>query len=110
MDPFDCALCVSQRHGEPLFIEPQPAEQRGRPVQLPHHLAGVRGGPGLLEGPAAAGGHRPPLARDRLLRQRRAAFLQQPAGAGSLRGGMKTYERKWLKMNEVPRSALLISS
>lgn len=86
VDPFDCPLSVSQCHGEPLFTEPQPAEQRGCPVQLPHHMAGVRGGPGLLEGPAAAGDHRPPLARDRLLRQRCAAFLQQSAGAGSLRG------------------------
>lgn len=76
-----------QRHGEPLFTEPQPAEQRGRPVELQNHLAGVCGGSGLLESPAAAGGHRPPLPGDRLLRQRGSSFLHQPAGAGALRGG-----------------------
>lgn len=80
-------LCRSQCDGEPLFTQPQLAEQRGRPVQLQDHLAGVCGGPGLLEGPAAAGGHRPPLPGYRLLCERGPAFLHQPAGAGALKEG-----------------------
>lgn len=75
---------LPQCHGEPLSPEPQPAEQRGRPVELQDHLAGVCGGSGLLEGPATAGGHCPPLIGHRLLRQRRPALLHQPAGACAL--------------------------
>lgn len=78
-------LCVLQCDGEPLLTQPQPAEQRGRPVQLQDDLAGVCGGPGLLEGPAAARGHCPPLPGHRLLCQWGPAILHQPAGAGALR-------------------------
>lgn len=74
-----------QCHGEPLAPEPQPSEQRGCAVQLQDHLAGVCGGPGLLEGPVATGGHRLALPGHRLLRQRRSAVLHQSAGAGALR-------------------------
>lgn len=83
---FSSSVRLPQRNGEPLFTQPQPAEQRGRPLQLQDHLAGVCGGSGLLEGPAAARRHRPPLTGHRLLRQRRPAFLHQPAGAGALKG------------------------
>lgn len=93
---FSSSVRLPQRHGEPLFTQPQPAEQRGRPLQLQDHLAGVRGGSGLLEGPAAARRHRPPLAGHRLLRQWRPAFLHQPAGAGALKGrGGREEEEAW---------------
>lgn len=96
-------MCVSQCHGEPLFTQPQPAEQRGRPVQLQDHLAGVCGGPGLLEGPAAASGHRPALPGDSVLRQRGPAFLHQPAGAGALREGGRRGGRALTEMHGVEK-------
>lgn len=76
---FHVTLCsllfLAQCHGEPLSTKPQPAEQRGRSVQLSHHLAGVCGGPGLLEGPAAACGYCPSFPGHRILCQRGAALL-----------------------------------
>lgn len=93
-------VCVSQCDGEPLLTEPEPAEHRGRPVQLQDHLAGVCGGLGLLEGPAAAGGHRPPLPGHRLLRQWGPAFLHQPAGAGALSKGWEEGCGRGSKINE----------
>ncbi len=83
--PVCLSACLSQRHGEPLFTQPKPAEQRGCAVQLQDHLAGVRGGSRLLEGPVTVGGYSSALPRHRLLRQRGPAFLHQPAGAGALR-------------------------
>lgn len=70
---------LPQRHGEPLPAQSQPPARRRSPVQLPDHVAGVCGGPGLLEGLALDLGHCFAISGHRLLCERGVALRGQPA-------------------------------
>ena len=78
------SLLLSQCHGKPFPPQSQPAAGWGGPVQLPHHVAGVCRGSGLLEGAALDLCHRSAVSWHRLLCKWGAAFRGKPAWTGTL--------------------------
>ena len=78
-------LLLPQRHGKPFPPQSQPAAGWGGPVQLPHHVAGVCRGSGLLEGAALDLCHRSAVSWHRLLCEWGAALRGKPAWTGALK-------------------------
>lgn len=81
---FLSSLCLSQRHGKPFPPQPQPTARRRRPVQLPHHVAGVCRGSGLLEGVALDLCHCSAVSGYCLLCEWGATLRGKPARTGAL--------------------------